>query len=129
MLRFLRHQITIWIMMREKQNIRIIVASYVKNVIKQLIRRVIIVQIVIKRKLDNYYYYCADCYYKETDINEKTRMFNERCKVCFQTIVKSKEFGCLYCEIKLFIQGFDKRIDGNKIIIDDIILKKPEVGI
>src|SRR3954467_11127365 len=50
MLRFLRHQIMIWIILREKQHIRIIVTSYVRYAISNLII-IIIVQIVIIRKL------------------------------------------------------------------------------
>src|SRR3954454_13958660 len=49
MLGFLRHQITIWIIMKEKQNIGIIILSYVKNVIKKLVTLIIIVRIVMKR--------------------------------------------------------------------------------
>ena len=46
---FSRHQIMIWIWMKEKQNIRIMITSYVKNVIKKLVNGVlfIIVNIVI----------------------------------------------------------------------------------
>src|SRR4051794_21619108 len=40
MLGFLRHQITIWIIMKEKQNIRIIFTSCVNNVIKKFISRI-----------------------------------------------------------------------------------------
>src|SRR4051794_6713694 len=52
MLGFLRHQITIWIIMKEKQNIMIIVTSYVKNVVKKLISIIPVeIVIVIERKL------------------------------------------------------------------------------
>src|SRR5947209_930569 len=51
MLRFLRHQIMIWIEMKEKQNMRIMIMSCVKNVIKKLINSIIIVQFVLIRKL------------------------------------------------------------------------------
>src|SRR5438067_2020755 len=50
-LELLRHQIMIWIWMKEKQNMRIIIIYYVKNVIKKLVNQTFIVIIVIIRKL------------------------------------------------------------------------------
>src|SRR4051794_9122729 len=53
MLRFLRRQIMIWIIMEEKQNTRIMIMSCVNNVIKKFISVVsgFIVDIAIVRKL------------------------------------------------------------------------------
>src|SRR2546423_1799729 len=48
----LRHQITIWIEMNEKRNMRIMIMSYVKNANKKFINGIIIIaQVVMIRKL------------------------------------------------------------------------------
>src|SRR5436305_252917 len=96
----LRHQITIWIGMNEKRNMRIMIMSYVKNVIKKFISGIIIIaQVVMIRKLivvnkivwimenvnhvlcekcnqeiNKWHFYCTDCYDKEADRNERNHM-------------------------------------------------------
>src|SRR5581483_12478336 len=56
------------------------------------------------------YYYCKDCYRKETDDVERKRMENGKCTECFQVL--KHYYRCMSCTRKHFQQDFDKWTSG-----------------
>ncbi|CAB4406227.1 unnamed protein product [Rhizophagus irregularis] len=66
------------------------------------------------QEIEEYYYYCRYCYYKETDVIKK----GHRCKVCF---IRNNDDCCSFYEFKQYLENFSKWISENKFIYNYLI--------